>query len=81
MTREIIRKLHQMPSYFSQIVNEAVYDETARRAFANNAFDGALTFLGILMGNLVLSEFHPLEVIQVGLSACLAISMSGDNSK
>jgi predicted membrane protein (TIGR00267 family) len=54
-----------------------IYDEYARRAFANNAFDGALTFLGILMGNLVLSEFHPSTIIKIGLSTCLAIGMSG----
>jgi predicted membrane protein (TIGR00267 family) len=54
-----------------------LYDEHARRAFANNAFDGALTFLGILMGNLVLPEFQPSAVIKIGLSTCLAIGMSG----
>jgi len=54
-----------------------MFDEHARRAFANNAFDGALTFLGILMGNLVLDEFRPAMVIKIGLSTCLAIGMSG----
>jgi len=74
---DISRKLRRIPSYPRQIVDDVIYDEHIRRAFANNAFDGALTFLGILMGNLVLSEFHPSEVIQVGLSTCLAIGMSG----
>ncbi len=63
--------------YLNQIINDVLYDEYARRAFANNAFDGALTFLGILMGNLVLGEFHPLTVIKIGLSTSLAIGMSG----
>jgi len=66
-----------MGSYLRRIVNDVLYDEHARRAFANNAFDGALTFLGILMGNLVLGEFQPLAVIKIGLSTCLAIGMSG----
>lgn len=63
--------------YLDQILHDVVHDEYARRAFANNAFDGVLTFLGILMGNVVLSEFQPSVVIKVGLSTCLAIGMSG----
>ena len=73
----IIGKLHRISDFLVQIVNDAVYDETARRAFANNAFDGALTFLGILLGNIVLNNFQPMTVIYIGLSTCLAIGMSG----
>lgn len=73
----IIRKLHRISAFLVQIVNDAMYDETARRAFANNAFDGALTFLGILLGNVVLNDFHPITVIYIGLSTCVAIGMSG----
>jgi predicted membrane protein (TIGR00267 family) len=73
---DAIRKLRQI-FYLDRIVNDVLYDEYARRAFANNAFDGALTFLGILMGNLVLTEFHPSTIIKIGLSTCLAIGMSG----
>ena len=53
------------------------FDEIARRAFINNAFDGALTLLGILMGNLVLGEIYPPTIISTGLGACLAMGMSG----
>jgi len=60
-----------------RVISEIKHDEYVRRAFANNAFDGALTFLGILMGNLVLDEFNPAVVIKIGLSTCLAIGMSG----
>ncbi len=63
--------------YLDQIINDVIHDEHARRAFANNAFDGVLTFLGILMGNLVLNEVIPSVVIKIGLSTCLAIGMSG----
>ncbi len=73
----IIGKLHRISAFLVQIVNDAIYEEHARRAFANNAFDGALTFLGILLGNVVLNEVHPVAVIYVGLSTCLAIGMSG----
>jgi len=73
----IIGKMHKISAFLVQIVNDALHDETARRAFANNAFDGALTFLGILLGNMVLNDFHPVTVIYIGLSTCLAIGMSG----
>ncbi len=63
--------------YLDQIIHDVIHDEHARRAFANNAFDGVLTFLGILMGNLVLNEVIPSVVIKIGLSTCLAIGMSG----
>ena len=73
----ISEKLHRISAFLVQIVNDATNDEHARRAFANNAFDGALTFLGILLGNIVLNNFHPITVISIGLSTCLAIGMSG----
>jgi predicted membrane protein (TIGR00267 family) len=73
---DVTRKIRQI-RYLDQILNDVMHDEYARRAFANNAFDGALTFLGILMGNLVLNEFRPLSIIKIGLSTCLAIGMSG----
>lgn len=74
---DITSMLRRMVSPLIKIINNVVYDEHARRAFANNAFDGVLTFLGILMGNLVLEEFRPVTVIHIGLSTCLAIGMSG----
>ena len=75
--KDITEKLHQISSNVSQVVNDILSDEFARRAFANNAFDGVLTFLGILMGNLALDDFHPSAVIKIGLSTSLAIGMSG----
>lgn len=77
MTRDLTKRLRKIPSYFRQILSDVLYDEHARRAFANNAFDGALTFLGILMGNLILPQFQASVVIKIGLSTCLAIGMSG----
>lgn len=73
----IIGKLNRISSFLVRLVNDAMYDVHARRAFANNAFDGALTFLGILLGNIVLNNFQPVTVIYIGLSTCLAIGMSG----
>jgi predicted membrane protein (TIGR00267 family) len=73
-----IGKLHQVLNNFIQNNSTtAIFDEIARRAFVNNAFDGALTLLGILMGNIILGELHPKTVISTGFSACLAMGMSG----
>jgi len=62
---------------FSAEDSPVFFDDIARRAFVNNAFDGALTLLGILMGNVILGEVHPQTVISTGLSACLAMGVSG----
>jgi predicted membrane protein (TIGR00267 family) len=74
--KEVIGKIRQT-RYLKKIFHDVVHDEYTRRAFANNAFDGALTFLGILMGNLVLNDFRPSTIIKIGLSTCLALGMSG----
>ncbi len=62
---------------FSAEDSPVFFDDIARRAFVNNAFDGALTLLGILMGNVILGEIQPQTVISTGLSACLAMGVSG----
>jgi predicted membrane protein (TIGR00267 family) len=72
-----IRRLHQRLEPFIQRNGDMVSDEITRRAFVNNAFDGALTILGILMGNLILGATDPRVIISTGLSACLAMGMSG----
>lgn len=72
-----VRKLHHTLENIIQRKGEVVSDEITRRAFVNNAFDGALTILGILMGSLVLGSTDPRLVISMGLSACLAMGMSG----
>lgn len=74
---DFLGKLHEILDNLNNNVNSVFSDEIARRAFANNAFDGALTLLGILMGSLALPEFHPSTVIKIGVSACLAMGMSG----
>ena len=72
-----VDKLRQILHAGRKSINAVFYDEIARRAFINNAFDGALTLLGILMGNLILGELDPKIVISTGFSACLAMGISG----
>ncbi len=82
MAKQSIFKIYfgKLSSILNSIIEnngDIFFDEIARRAFVNNAFDGALTLLGILMGNLVLGELHPPTVISTGLGVCLAMGMSG----
>ncbi len=72
-----IDKFHQLLNNFFQKNSFTFLDEIARRAFINNAFDGVLTLLGILMGNVVLKEINPRTIISTGFGVCLAMGMSG----
>jgi predicted membrane protein (TIGR00267 family) len=49
----------------------------ARRAFANNSFDGVLTMVGVVMGSFVVGVDDAKVVLVTGLSTALAIGVSG----
>lgn len=49
----------------------------ARRAFANNSFDGVLTMVGVVMGSFVVGVEDPKVVLVTGLSTAVAIGISG----
>lgn len=49
----------------------------ARRAFANNSFDGVLTMVGVVMGSFVVGVKDAKVVLVTGLSTALAIGISG----
>ena len=51
--------------------------EIARRYFAMNAFDGVLTIIGVLMGNLTAGVDRPQIVVSTGLATCVAMGVSG----
>ncbi len=51
--------------------------QIARRAFANNSFDGVLTMIGVVMGSFVVGVDDPQVVLVTGLSTALAIGISG----
>ncbi len=51
--------------------------QIARRAFANNSFDGVLTMIGVVMGNFVVGVQDAKVVLVTGLSTALAIGISG----
>ncbi len=51
--------------------------QIARRAFANNSFDGVLTMIGVVMGSFFVGVKDPTIVLVTGLSTALAIGISG----
>jgi predicted membrane protein (TIGR00267 family) len=51
--------------------------EIARRSFGNNAFDGILTMVGVMMGSFTSGVQDPRVVITTGLSTSIAIMISG----
>jgi predicted membrane protein (TIGR00267 family) len=59
------------------------YDDLAhisqigRRYFAMNAFDGVLTIIGVLMGNLIAGVEDSQIVVSTGLATCIAMGVSG----
>ena len=52
-------------------------DEILRRYFVMNAFDGALTMLGIIMGAYLANVIDPVIIIKAGMGAGLAMGISG----
>jgi predicted membrane protein (TIGR00267 family) len=60
-----------------QYDNLAHISEIARRYFAMNAFDGVLTIIGVLMGNLTAGVDDPQIVVSTGLATCIAMGVSG----
>ncbi len=51
--------------------------QIARRALANNSFDGVLTMLGIVVGNYISKVYDPGIVIRVGIATSISIGISG----
>jgi len=51
--------------------------QIARRAFANNSFDGVLTTIGVLMGSYVAGVRDPSIVIRTGVATSMAMGVSG----
>ena len=55
----------------------AGFSKIARRALANNAFDGVLTMIGVLMGNYLGGVRSAATVIRIGIATSISIGVSG----
>jgi predicted membrane protein (TIGR00267 family) len=67
---DLLQQFHQ----YGKLANVA---EIARRYFAMNAFDGALTMIGVLMGNFTAGVDTPRIVVSTGLATSVAMGISG----
>jgi predicted membrane protein (TIGR00267 family) len=64
----------QRAQEYDRLVN---ISEIARRYFVMNAFDGVLTIIGVLMGNLTAGVKEPRIVVSTGLATSVAMGISG----
>jgi predicted membrane protein (TIGR00267 family) len=62
---------------FSRYSEISGVNEILRRYFVMNAFDGALTMLGIIMGAYLADVIDPIVIIKAGMGAGLAMGISG----
>lgn len=62
---------------FRRYIKVSRLDEIARRYFVMNAFDGALTMLGILVGAYISGSQDVKVILSAGLGASIAMGMSG----
>jgi predicted membrane protein (TIGR00267 family) len=69
-----IQKFLKRLQRYDQLVDIA---EIARRYFAMNAFDGVLTIIGVLMGNMIAGVDNPQIVVSTGMATCIAMGVSG----
>jgi len=69
-----VRRLLDQANQYNNIANVG---EIARRYFVMNAFDGVLTIIGMLMGNMAAGVTNPNIVITTGLSTSIAMGISG----
>lgn len=68
------RRLWHQAREYADLANTG---EIARRYFVMNAFDGVLTIIGVLMGNLTAGVEQPKIVLSTGLATCVAMGVSG----
>lgn len=69
-----VRRFIDRANQYNEI---AKIGEIARRSFGNNAFDGILTMIGVMIGSFTSGINDPRIVITTGLSTSIAIMISG----
>lgn len=67
-------KLHEKIKDYSKISDVG---EISRRYFVMNAFDGALTMLGVITGAYIAKIKSPTPIISAGIAGSLAMAISG----
>lgn len=73
----IVEKIRDFIDDFETYVEVSRVGEIARRYFVMNAFDGALTMLGFVVGSFLSGLKDPEVVVSGGLGASFAMGVSG----
>jgi predicted membrane protein (TIGR00267 family) len=73
-TRERLARRIDMVREYERITG---FWQIARRALANNSFDGVLTMVGVLTGNYLGGIRSAATVIRIGIAASVSIGISG----
>jgi len=74
MPKKKIKKTIKRWKQYSKISDVA---PITRRYFVMNAFDGALTMLGVVIGAYVSGVLQPITIISAGLAGSIAMGVSG----
>jgi predicted membrane protein (TIGR00267 family) len=77
MDKPISHHLNQRIDMVREYERIAGFWKIARRALANNSFDGVLTMIGVLMGNYLGDVRNPAIVIRIGIATSISIGVSG----
>jgi predicted membrane protein (TIGR00267 family) len=73
----MMRSLRHRIDVYRRNLEQIGADEIARRYFVLNAFDGALTILGVVVGFAISHGENPRLVLSAGAGAGLAMGISG----
>lgn len=71
---ERLRRIFQRLRLYVKVTD---MEGIARRYFFKNGFDGSMTMLGIVVGSWIAGVQNPGFIVAAGLSACLAMGVSG----
>lgn len=74
---DILVFLREFFENFDKYAKISGVNKILRRYFVMNAFDGALTMLGIIMGAYMADFFYPEIIVKAGIGAGLAMGISG----
>jgi len=69
--------LRRFMERFDKYAKISGVNEILRRYFVMNAFDGALTMLGVIMGAYMAGFIYPKVIVKAGIGAGLAMGVSG----
>jgi predicted membrane protein (TIGR00267 family) len=72
-----MKSFHEFIKRIKEYREISEVEETTRRLFSMNGFDGCITILGVLIGFYIQNIYEPMLIFKTGIAAAIAMSMSG----